>query len=273
MRGRLDRLAITCNFIQQQIPEKLEAAVILGSGWGDFVQCLENPIAIPYNEIPNFRRSTAPGHAGQLVCGYLNGKFIGIMQGRFHYYEGYTFDDLVFPIYVLKRLGAMRLIVTNAAGGINPQFKQGDLMLISDHINFMGHNPLRGPNHEDFGPRFPDMSDAYSKAWRETVQKDAVAAGVELQEGVYLGINGPSFETPAEIRFFHMIGADAVGMSTVPEVITGNHAGMKVLGISCISNMAAGMTKDKITAEEVNETTRKVQGKINTLLKLIIAGI
>lgn len=273
MRGRLDRLAITCSFIQQRIPEELEAAVILGSGWGDFAQCLEQPTAIPYNEIPNFRSSTAPGHVGQLVCGTLCGKYIGVMQGRLHYYEGYTFDDLIFPVYVLKRLGAKRLIVTNAAGGINPQFKRGDLMLISDHINFMGHNPLRGPNHEDFGPRFPDMSDAYSREWRQEVKKSAAAAGMALQEGVYLGINGPSFETPAEIRFFGMIGADAVGMSTIPEVITGNHAGLKVLGLSCISNMAAGISQDKITAEEVNETTQGMQGQINALLKLIVSGI
>lgn len=270
IRGRLDRLAITCSFLQERFPYPLDAALILGSGWGDFVSCLEEPVVVPYTEIPNFRRATAPGHVGQLVFGKLGGRTIGVMQGRFHYYEGFTFDDLTFPIYVLNRLGAKKLVATNASGGINPNFKRGDLMLISDHINFMGHNPLRGPNDDSFGPRFPDMTDAYSREWRAKVKEIAAHIGVPLQEGVYLGINGPSFETPAEIRAFAILGADAVGMSTVPEVIVANHAGMKVLGISCISNLAAGITGEKITAAEVNETTQMVQEKINRLLVAVL---
>ena len=213
---------------------------------------IEAPVYVPYSEIPGFAVSTAPGHAGRFVAGQLAGKQVLCMQGRLHYYESHSMQDIVFPIRVMKALGVETLILTNAAGGVNTSFSVGDLMLLEDHINFMGANPLTGPNDEAVGPRFCDMTFAYTPALRELAEQVAEKQGVALQKGVYLGYMGPSYETPAEIRAFRTLGADAVGMSTVPEVIAASHCGLKVLAMSLITNMAAGIEKKKLSGDEVD---------------------
>ncbi len=273
MRATFEDVSASSQFLREALPQVPDVVVILGSGWGDFAQQLVQPIVIPYQEIPHFAASTAPGHAGKLVCGKFAGKYLAVMQGRFHYYEGYTMAEITFPIMVFHALGVGRLIVTNAAGGLNPAFQPGDLMLITDHINFFGCNPLRGQNDSRFGPRFPDMTDCYSVHWRQQAMAIAKGLGISLREGIYVGNGGPSFETPAEVRLFRQWGGDAVGMSTVPEVIMANYLGMDVLGISCITNMAAGMTGAKISSEEVNETAAKAAQDINCLLTGIVAGL
>ncbi|HEX8253864.1 MAG TPA: purine-nucleoside phosphorylase, partial [Thermoanaerobaculia bacterium] len=219
-----------------------------------------------YAEIPGAKASTVVGHQGRLILGRTNQTPVAVMQGRVHFYEGYEMSEVMFLARVLGRLGIRKLVVTNAAGGINTAFKPGDLMLISDHINLMGMNPLRGPNVEDLGVRFPDMSDAYSEALREVAKEVAREQGVEVQEGVYLALSGPTYETPAEIRAFRVLGADAVGMSTAPEVIAASHMQIPVLGISCITNMAAGILKQKLTHQEVIDTTARVQEQFTKLV-------
>lgn len=247
-----------------------EIALILGSGLGALAEEIENPVAIPYQEIPHFPVSTVAGHAGRLVLGRLRGRVVVAMQGRFHYYEGYSMSEVTFPVRVMQKLGAKLLIVTNAAGGVNREFKPGDLMLISDHINLMGGNPLIGPNWDEFGPRFPDMSAAYSSRLQEIADRVAAAQDFQLRRGVYAAMTGPSYETPAEIRYLAKIGADAVGMSTVPEVIVANHGGMEVLGISCITNMAAGILPDKLDHSEVMETAERIKQQFLALVKGIV---
>lgn len=251
------------SFLKLRYTSQPKIGLILGSGLGVLGDEIENPVKIPYESIPDFPVSTVEGHAGQLVFGMINGVQVVAMQGRFHYYEGYSFDKVTFPVRVMKELGVETIFVTNAAGGVNESFSPGDLMLISDHINNMGSNPLIGPNDPKLGVRFPDMSESYSKELRSVARKTAEKLQIKIQEGVYVGNTGPTYETPAEVRMIRLWGGDAVGMSTVPEVIVALHSGMKVLGISCISNMASGILDQPLNHEEVIETTEKV--KINFL--------
>lgn len=246
--------------------------LILGSGLGDLADEIENPIVIPYESIPNFPVSTVAGHAGQLVYGDLEGKKVLALQGRFHYYEGYDLATVTYPVRVFKELGIETVFVTNAAGGVNEKFTPGDLMIITDHINLTGQNPLIGPNLEAHGPRFVDMTETYSKRGQEILRQVAATIDLTLQEGVYTWFTGPTYETPAEIRFARTIGGDAVGMSTVPEAIVARHAGMEVIGISCITNLAAGMQAE-LNHEEVMEYSAKAKPKFKQLIKGAIRSL
>jgi purine-nucleoside phosphorylase len=256
--------------IQTRSPLKPAVGLVLGSGLGGFAQTLDKPTVIPYAEIPHFPTSTAIGHKGDLVLGTTNGVPVAVMAGRVHLYEGYRPEQVVFPVRVLARLGVKTLVLTNAAGSVNVNYKPGELMVIHDHINLMGANPLIGPNDEQLGPRFFDMSDAYDPALREIAEKACWKAGVTVRHGVYVAVSGPSYETPAEIRAFRTMGADAVGMSTVPEVIAARHMGLRVLAISCITNQAAGVSKKKLDHLEVLEVARKVQASLDDVLARII---
>ncbi|UFJ42869.1 purine-nucleoside phosphorylase [Brevibacillus humidisoli] len=257
-------------FIESKINAQPEIGLVLGSGLGVLADEVEEAVRIPYEEIPHFTKSTVEGHKGQLVIGKLRGKTVVAMQGRFHYYEGHSLDAVTFPIRVMKAIGVNKIVVTNAAGGINFDYRPGDLMLITDHINFTFRNPLIGPNDDTLGVRFPDMSEAYSKRLRALAKESAAALNIPLQEGVYVGLLGPSYETPAEIRMLRTLGGDAVGMSTVPEVIVARHAGIEVLGISCISNVAAGILEQPLSHEEVMETTERVKEKFLSLVQDIV---
>ena len=268
--GYLRRLDEAAAAISKQIPKRPSVGLILGSGLGEFLDELSGSVSIPYAEIPHFARSTVIGHSGNLVFNSIGSLPFAALQGRVHYYEGYAITDVVFPVRVLARLGIRKLVVTNAAGGINPNFAPGDLMLISDHINLMGTNPLTGRNLDPLGPRFPDMSEAYSRAFRALARSVAEERRIAVREGVYVGLAGPSYETPAEIRMLARLGADAVGMSTVPEVIAAAHAGIAVLGISCISNMAAGILDRKLDHAEVMETTTRVKDKFSSLIRGVL---
>ena len=247
--------------------------LILGSGLGGLADTVQASASVPYADIPGFPRSTAPGHTGRLVVGVLEGKPVVAMVGRVHLYEGYAPRDVTFGVRLMAALGVRTLIVTNAAGGVNIDFHPGTLMVIADHINLMGHNPLVGPNDKAIGPRFPDMSEAYTPALRRLAHDVADRQGVELQEGVYVAFMGPSYETPAEIRMTRTMGADAVGMSTVPEVIVASHAGLDVLGISCITNMAAGILPQRLTEEEVLQTAERVRDEFSRLVRGIVAAL
>lgn len=258
------------SYIQSKLSINPSIGLILGSGLGVLGEEIENPTIIPYKEIPHFPESTVTGHKGQLVAGTLEGKQVIAMQGRFHYYEGYSMKQVTFPVRVMKQLGIESVIVTNAAGGINKSFKPGDLMLITDHINNMGDNPLIGDNDEAFGARFPDMSQVYDRDYIQLAQFCAKELGLSIQKGVYVGNTGPAYETPVEIKMLRTLGGDAVGMSTVPEVTVATHAGMRVLGISCISNMAAGILDQPLTHSEVIETTEKVKETFLQFVKKVI---
>lgn len=249
---------------------KAEIGVILGSGLGDYAQTLKEAKAIAYSEIPGFPVSTVPGHAGRLVCGMLHGRRVVMMQGRFHYYEGYSMKDVTLPVRVMQKMGVKTLIVTNACGGVNQSFEPGDLMVISDMLSLTGVNPLMGPNLDEFGPRFPDMSCVFDKKLRALAHETAAAQGFALQEGVYCQFPGPCYETPAEVRMARILGADAVGMSTVPEAMVARHGGMRVLGISCITNMAAGILDQPLCHEEVTETANRVKEQFKCLLDGVI---
>lgn len=251
---------------------QVDFGLILGSGLGELADEIENPVVIPYNEIPHFPVSTVVGHAGQLVYGDLSGKKVLAMQGRFHYYEGHSMQTVTYPVRVMAALGAHSMVVTNACGGVNESFQPGDLMLITDQINYMGDNPLIGPNDEAMGPRFPDMSNAFDKDYREIAERVAREKGLHLKEGVYMAFSGPTYETPAEVRFARTAGADAVGMSTVPEVIVAVHNGLRVLGVSCITNLAAGM-QASLNHEEVVETTERVKAEFKALIKETLAAL
>ncbi len=248
-------------------------AVVLGSGLGDFAESLQQPLIIPYETIPHYPRSTAIGHAGRMVIGKLGDVTVAAMQGRVHQYEGYTAKQAAFPVRVFGLMGLKSIILTNAAGGINKSYGQGALVLLSDHINLQGANPLTGPNDERFGLRFHDMTEAYSKKYRKIAADEAKKQGFELYEGVYAALAGPSYETPAEIRFLRVIGADLVGMSTVPEVIVARHMGINVLAISCVTNMAAGILDQPINHIEVLEVGERVRGKFLALLGAVIPRI
>ena len=247
-----------------------DVAVVLGSGLGAFADSLGDPFELAYAEIPHWPASAIVGHAGRLVGGTLKGRNVLVLSGRVHFYEGHALTTVTLPMRVLGRLGVPRVILTNAAGGINTKFSQGALMLIDDHINFMGSNPLVGGNDERFGPRFPDMSEVYSKRLREIAVAAAASAGVSIEHGIYVAVHGPSYETPAEIRAFRVWGADAVGMSTAPEAIVARHMGLEVLGISCITNMAAGVLPQPLVHAEVVETALRVRGEFIALLEGII---
>lgn len=257
-------------FIRSKYQEQLQVGLILGSGLGAFADEIEESVKIPYEEIPHFARSTVEGHAGHLVLGKVEGVNVAAMQGRFHYYEGYSFEDVTFPHRVMNLLGIKAIVLTNASGGINVDFEPGMLMLICDHLNLMGTNPLIGPNDSRFGARFPDMTHVYDRDYQEMTMKEANTLEIKMRRGVYAALTGPSYETPAEIRLLRILGADAVGMSTVPEAIVARQMGIKVLGISCITNLAAGVTDEPINHEEVMETGEKVRETFKELLRRVI---
>ena len=266
----LEKIQETATFLREKMHTSPETAIILGTGLGSLVHEITDKYEISYKDIPNFPVSTVEGHSGKLIFGKLGNKDIMAMQGRFHFYEGYDMQKVTFPVRVMKELGVETVVVTNAAGGVNTSFEPGDLMLISDHINFMGTNPLIGPNDSEMGVRFPDMSTSYTVELREMAKQVAADLNIKVQEGVYVGMTGPVYETPAEIRMLRTLGGDAVGMSTVPEVIVARHAGMKVLGISCISNMAAGILDQPLHHDEVIETTERVKANFLALVKAIV---
>jgi purine-nucleoside phosphorylase len=254
------------NFIRTKTKIQPQAGVVLGSGLGSVVEAIDVETTIPYAQIPGAKAATVIGHSGQMVLGRAGKLPVVILSGRMHFYEGYEMSEVMLLSRVIGRLGIKKLLVTNAAGGVNTSFKPGDLMLISDHINFSGVNPLRGPNLEELGVRFPDLSDAYPESLRDLARDVARGLKQQLREGVYLFLSGPTYETPAEIRAFRTLGADAVGMSTVPEVVAMAHMSIPVLGISCITNMAAGVIKQKLTHQEVMDTTARVQKEFTALV-------
>lgn len=260
-------------FIRSRTTVEPQIGLILGSGLGELADEITNAVRIPYETIPHFPVSTVEGHAGQLVVGELNGKPVVAMQGRFHYYEGYSMQEVTFPVRVMKALGVNRLFVTNACGGMNPSFKPGDLMLIKDHLNLTGANPLIGANEPTLGPRFPDMSRAYTPELLKLVKETAASLGVEVQEGVYGGISGPNYMTPAELVMLRRLGADAVGMSTVPEAIVASHMAMQVIGISCVTDMAIGEELEPLTHEQVIEVANRTKPRFISLVKAVVAKL
>jgi purine-nucleoside phosphorylase len=257
-------------FILTQTPLRPKIGLVLGSGLGAFADDLTEAVRIPYTQIPSFPHSTAIGHAGQLVIGKSGSVPVAVMQGRVHLYEGYSAAEVAFPTRVLRRMGIRALILTNAAGGINPAYGKGALVMLRDHINLQVQNPLTGANDERFGPRFPDMTYAYSKRFREIALDEAKKHSIAPHEGVYAALAGPSYETPAEIRYLRTIGADLVGMSTVPEAIAARHMGIELLAISCVTNMAAGTTDQPLNHEEVLEVGRRVMGQFVALLRTVL---
>jgi len=276
----------TAEFIKSKYEKSIETAVVLGSGLGAFADEVGNAVKIPYEEIPHFARSTVEGHAGQLVLGEIDGISIAVQQGRFHYYEGYEMEQVIFPMRAFGVLGIKNVILTNAAGSTSMEMTPGSLMLISDHLNCMSVNPLRGKNDERFGPRFPDMTEVYDRELQRIAAEEAAGLAKErfengideklvefLHRGVYCALSGPTYETPAEVHLYRLLGANAVGMSTVPEAIAARHQGMKVLGISCITNFAAGMTDEPINHKEVMETGAKVAEVFKELLRRMIQRI
>jgi purine-nucleoside phosphorylase len=271
--SEFSRAQIAADFIKRKTELRPKIALVLGSGLGGFADEFRAAVRIPYAKIPHFPQATAIGHAGNLVIGKVDGVAVVAMQGRVHLYEGYSAKEVVFPIRVFGRLGVRAVILTNAAGGIKREFTQGRLVAISDHINLQGDNPLKGVNEEKFGHRFPDMTTSYDKNFREKAKAEAQRLGIELGEGVYAGLAGPSYETPAEIRYLRTIGADLVGMSTVPEVIAARHSGMQVLGISCVTNAAAGILDQPLDHKEVLATTERVKTQFIGLLRAIILSI
>lgn len=264
------RAEAAAKFIRAKTKLRPRIAVVLGSGLGAFADELDSATRIPYARIPNFPRSTAIGHAGQLVIGKSSGVPVAVMQGRVHLYEGYLPAEVIFPMRVFARLEVCAVVITNAAGGINVSLKPGNLVILRDHINLLGRNPLTGPNDERFGPRFPDMSEAYSKPFRAIAIEEERRLGIDMHEGVYAAVPGPSYETPAEIRYLRAMGADVVGMSTVPGVIAARHMGMRVLGISCVTNMAAGVLDKPLDHDEVLETGKRVSGQFIGLLRAVL---
>jgi purine-nucleoside phosphorylase len=271
--GEFSRAERAAKYILSKTKLRPKIALVLGSGLGAFADELAGATKIPYQKIPGFPHSTAVGHAGRLVIGKVGNVEVAAMQGRVHAYEGYSPREVVFPMRVLGGLGIKSAILTNAAGGIDLNYKQGALVVIRDHINLQSTNPLIGPNDERFGPRFPDMSQAYAKPYREIALAEAKRLGIELPEGVYAALSGPSYETPAEIRYLRTIGADLVGMSTVPETIVARHMGIRVLGISCVTNMAAGILDQPINHAEVMETGERVKAHFIALLRAVIPRI
>ena len=265
-----DRIAEAAGFVKTKDPRVPRVGVVLGSGLGIFADSVEEPIVVPYADIPHFKKAGVAGHAGRLVLGRIGPASVAVMQGRLHYYEGHDVGDVVFPLRVLAALGVRSLLLTNAAGGINREFRPGDLMIIRDHINLTGINPLRGTNDERLGPRFPDMSAAYDPAFQEMIDASLREGGLPAHRGVYAGLIGPSYETPAEIRMLAALGADAVGMSTVSEAICARHLGLRLAGISCITNLAAGISPTPLSHKEVTETGERVKAVFLRLLSRVI---
>lgn len=257
-------------YIKEKINNNVDIGIILGSGLGDFAETIEDKTIIEYADIPNFPQSTVSGHKGRLIFGKIGDKNVVAMQGRIHFYEGQGIDTTVYPTKILCELGIKKLIVTNACGGVDLSFKPGDLMLINDHINYSGQNPLIGPNDDTKGPRFLDMTYTYSKELRNLAKEEAKKLGLELREGVYMYFTGPTYETPAEIKMARVLGANAVGMSTVPEVIVARHRGVEVLGISCITNMAAGILDQPLDHKEVIEVSNMIKDNFEKLVRNII---
>ena len=268
-----EKIKAAAEYICARVSARPTIGLVLGSGLGGYADTLEDAVRISYSEIPNFPVPTIPGHSGALVFGKKCGREVVVLQGRIHYYEGLPQREITLPIRVLAALGVKTVVLTNACGGVNLNFKPGDLMLMSDHLNDSGANPLIGPNMDEFGPRFPDMSDLYTASLRTKIKEKAQKAGILLREGVYAMYSGPSFETPAEIRMFRFMGADTVGMSTVPEAIVAGHSGMQVVGVSCITNMAAGILPVKLTHEEVTETANRVKQVFQKLIDLIVETV
>jgi purine-nucleoside phosphorylase len=271
--GLYERAEHAARIIRSRTTETTRIAIVLGSGLGAFADDFADAVSIPYEEITGFPRSTAEGHAGRLVIGKIDRIPLMAMQGRVHFYEGYSLEEVTFPIRVFKLLGVKTLILTNASGGVNVQFTQGALMIISDHLNLLGDNPLRGSNDERFGPRFPDMTAVYSPELQEIVIDEAKSLNVEVRRGIYAALAGPSYETPAEIHLMRTLGADAVGMSTVPEAIVARHMDMEVLGISCITNMAAGISDEPINHDDVMATGDRVRTTFTQLLRKVVGRI
>ena len=267
------KITAAADYLKSRTALRPTICLVLGSGLGDFADTLEESIRIPYAEIPNFPLPTIPGHSGALVFGKVSGKTVVVLQGRIHYYEGLSMQEITLPIRVAAALGVKTLVLTNACGGVNTAFNPGDLMLISDHLNCSGMNPLIGPNLDVFGPRFPDMSDLYTASLRAAIKEVASEAGIPLREGVYAMYSGPNYETPAEIRMFRILGADTVGMSTVPEALVAGHCGMQVVGVSCITNMAAGVLPRKLDHSEVVECAARVHDTFHKLMKLIVKTV
>lgn len=265
-----ERAEKAARMIRGRTQTESPVAIVLGSGLGGFADELSTATAIPYAEIPGFARATVEGHAGRLVVGKIGDSTVAAMQGRFHFYEGYSLEDVTFPIRVLKLLGVRTLILTNASGALNVEFLPGSLMVITDHINLLGANPLMGPNDERFGPRFPDLSNTYAHELQEIVLMEARAMGMKMGRGVYASLSGPSYETPAEIHMVRTLGADAVGMSTVPEAIVARHMGMQVVGISCITNLAAGVSNEPVDHSQVMATGESVREQFTELLRRVI---
>ncbi len=262
----------SAEFIKSRLGDFVpEVLIILGSGLGFMADEVEEPVYIPYKEIPHFRVSTAPDHVGRFVCGRLCGKNVAVMQGRLHCYEGYTMEEVSYPVRVMKLAGADKVIVTNAAGCVNAEWARGDIMLIKDHIRLGTFGPLNGPNISEFGPRFNDMTEVYTSEYRDMAKKEAGKLGITLREGVYMYFPGPSFETPAEVRAARILGADAVGMSTVPEMTVAAHAGMKSVGLALMTNMAAGVTGEKLTEGEVARTAAASSKRFSSLLRAILS--
>ncbi|MEW5982398.1 MAG: purine-nucleoside phosphorylase [Acidobacteriota bacterium] len=271
--GIFDDIERAAEFVAARITLRPDVALVLGSGLGDFAERVAGATALSYGDIPGWPPATVVGHAGKLVVGTVRGRHVAVLAGRAHFYEGHPMSAVVFPTRVMARVGVRTLILTNAAGGINTSFSRGALMVIDDHLNLMGTNPLVGPNDERFGPRFPDMSEVYSRRLRRIADQAAARVGLTLAHGVYAGLHGPSYETPAEIRHLRAIGADAVGMSTVPEAIAARHMGLEVLGLSCITNLAAGVLHAQIDHDEVMDTARRVRNDFIALLEEIIGGV
>jgi len=267
LKQQIDRAV---SVVRERVSLAPQVAIILGSGLGALAGEVRADAVVPYAEIPGFPRSTVEGHAGNLLVGRLEGRAVAVMQGRAHFYEGYSLADVVFPVRVIRALGARVLLVSNAAGGINRLWSSGDLMIITDHINFMGSNPLMGPNDPDLGPRFPDMSQAYDPDLIALAERAALAEGIAIRKGVYAGVHGPSYETPAELRMLRGWGADAVGMSTVPEAIAARHMGMRVLGITAITDMATGEQIKTVTHEDVMAVAREIEPKFIRVVKRIV---
>ena len=271
MSGLVARLDEAADAVRERTSLRPAVGVVLGSGLGAFADTLTDAVSVPFSEIPHFPASTVAGHGGALVVGRSGGVTVAVMKGRVHFYEGYPLADVVFPVRVLGRLGVRTLVVTNAAGAINPVFAPGELMVIEDHVNLLG-NPLLGPNEDALGPRFPDMSEAYDRKLRDAAEAACAAAGVKSHRGVYVAMTGPSYETPAEIRMARVLGADAVGMSTVPEVIAARHMGVRVVGLSCLTNMAAGILDRKLDHKEVLETGERVKAALLDVLGRLVAS-
>jgi purine-nucleoside phosphorylase len=265
-----ERIEAAAAALRSRCPELPAVALVLGSGLGDFAERLADPVVVPYSELPHWPPSRVVGHAGRLVVGRVAQKRVAVLAGRVHLYEGRHPAEVVFATRVVGRLGVKQIVLTNAAGGVNLDFEQGGLMVITDHVNLQGANPLVGDNDERLGPRFPDMTEVYSRRLRQIADEAAAAVGVPVSHGVYAGLLGPSYETPAEIRYLRAIGVDAVGMSTVPEAIAARHMGLEVLGLSCITNMAAGILPEPLAHDEVLATTRRVRDAFIALLEAIV---